>query len=119
MHRLHGSLAFLITTAALFGCASRGGFPPDSWRFPIDGDVHSISRSDLAAAIAEANADRIWRVHVIDRNHVRVDISDDWHEGPDYEHLGHSVRFHGEPMYVIVTRVHGRWESGGAVVSTY
>lgn len=121
MHRVCPSLAFLITTVALFGCASRGGFPLASWRFPIDGDVHSISRPDLAAAIAEADADRIWGVHIINRNHVRVDIGDDVHEVGNYDERGryYTERIHGGPMYVIVTRVGGKWERGGAIITTY
>lgn len=111
-------VVLLLGGVTLCGCASKG-FSPESWKFPIDGKVTSISRAGLGEAIAAANADRIWRVHIIDRNHVRVDISDDWHRGPDYEHLGRSVRFHGEPAYVIVTRVAGKWESGGATVTTY
>ena len=106
---------------ALLGCAGRGGFSPESWKFPVDGKVSSISRADLAAAIAAAEADRIWAVHVLDRNHVRVDISDDVHDVGEYEERGRYFlrRFHGDPMYVTVTRTNGKWESHGFTITTY
>jgi hypothetical protein len=88
VHRLYPSLASLISSVALFGCASRAGAPPESWRFPIEGNVSSISRADLAAAIAAANATRVYRVHVINPNRVRVDISDDLHVVGNYDERG-------------------------------
>jgi hypothetical protein len=121
MRRLNASLALLISCIAVCGCASKGGFPPASWKFPIDGRVSSISRSDLSAAIAAADADRIYGVHVISRNHVRVDISDDIHDVGDYDESGryYIKRLRGHPMYVDIRRVGGKWESGGAVITTY
>jgi hypothetical protein len=120
MRLLNSSVAFLVGVA-LFGCASKGGFSPDSWKFPVDGKVSSISHSDLATAIAAANADRIWGVHVIDRNHVQVDLSDDVAEVGDYDENGKYFvrRFHGDPMRAIVTRVHGKCERGGTLLTTY
>ena len=121
MRRLNSCVALLISCIALCGCTSRGGFPPDSWKFPIDGRVSSITRADLAAALAAANADRIFGVHVISRYHVRVDISDDIHDVGDYDEKGryYVKRFHGDPMYVDIKRVGAKWESGGAVITTY
>jgi hypothetical protein len=121
MRSLSSSAALLISCIALCGCASKGGFPPQSWKFPIDGRVSSISRADLAAAIAAAEADRIWAVHVIDRNHVRVDISDDIHDVGNYDERGryYLQRFYGDPMYVTVKRTRGKWESRGATITTY
>jgi hypothetical protein len=68
-----------------------------------------------------ANATRVYRVRVINRNRVRVDISDDLHEVGDYDEKRRYFlrRFHGEPMYVIVKRVGGKWESHGFIVTTY
>lgn len=105
----------------VFGCASKGGFSPQSWKFPVDGKVSSITHAELAAAIAAANPERIWAVHVIDRNHVRVDISDDVHKVGNYDEGGryYTEHIHGEPMYVIVTRIGGKWERGGAYITTY
>src|SRR4051794_19295611 len=107
MRLLNSSAALLIGGLALFGCAGKGGFPPDSWKFAVDGKVSSISHSDLAAAIAAANTDRIWAVHVIDRNHVQVDLSDDVAVVGDYDENGKYFkrRFHGDPMRTIVARV--------------
>jgi len=121
MRPLTSFVALLVGGMTLCGCASKGGFSPQSWKFPIDGKVGSISRSDLGAAIAAANSDRIYGVHVIDRNHVRVDLSDDVHDVGDYDEKGRYFlrRFHGDPMRVIVTRVDGKWESGGIMVTTY
>jgi hypothetical protein len=75
----------------------------------------------LAAAIAAANADRIYGAHIIDRNHVRVDISDDIHDVGDYDERGryYVKRLHGDPMYVDVRRARGKWEGGDAVITTY
>jgi hypothetical protein len=100
---------------------SEGGFSPESWQFPIDGKVSDISRADLAAAIAAAHAKRVYAVHVISRDRVRVDVSDDLHEVGDYDEKGRYFlrRFHGNPMYVIVTRVHGQWQGGDAIITTY
>ena len=121
MRRVNSSVALLISFIALCGCTSKGGFPPQSWKFPIDGRVSSITRADLAAAIAAASADRIYGVHVISRNHVRVDISDDIHDVGDYDETGryYVKRFHGDPMYADVRRVAGKWENTGAVITTY
>ena len=121
MRILSPSVALLIGGMTLSGCASKGGFSPDSWKFPVDGKVSSISHADLAAAIAAANTDRIWGVHVIDRNHVQVDLSDDMAAVGDYDERGRYFvrRFHGDPMRVIVTRVGGKWKSGGTMVTTY
>jgi len=121
MYRLYSAVALLISSITLFGCATRSGFSPTSWAFPIEGKVSSISRTDLAAAIAAANSPRVYRVHVINRNRVRVDISDDLHEVGDYDEKGRYFlrRFHGNPMYVIVTRVRGRWEGGDAIITSY
>jgi len=121
MRHLNSSLALLISGMTFFGCASRGGFSPQSWKFPIDGKVSSISRADLAAAIAAADATRVYAVHVISRNRVRVDIGDDLHEVGNYDENGryYIKRFHGDPMYVIVTRRGNQWESGGAIITTY
>src|ERR1700676_2449471 len=85
MLRLYSSVALLISSIASFGCASRPGAPAGSWGFPVEGNVSSISRADLAAAVAAANATRVYRVHVINRNRVRVDISDDLHEVGNYD----------------------------------
>ena len=121
MRRFTLSVTLLISGIALCGCANRGGFSPESWKFPVDGKVSSLSRSDLETAVAAANAKRIWAVHVIDRNHVRVDISDDLAEVGNYDERGryYIQRFHGNPMYVIVTRIHGKWNAGGAILTTY
>jgi len=106
---------------SLLACVSRPGVSAGSRNWPVDGKVSSISRADLAAAIAAANADRVYGVHVIDRNHVRVDISDDVHDVGNYDERGryYVERFHGNPMYVTVTRKSGKWESGDAVITTY
>ncbi len=121
MRCLNSSVALLISGITLVGCASRGGFSPESWRFPVDGKVSAISRAELAAAIAATQADRIWAVHVIDRNHVRVDISDDIHDVGNYDERGryYVERLHGNPMYVVVTRASGKWERGDAIITTY
>ena len=121
MHRAFSSLVSLISCMSFLACASRPGVPTQSGNFPVDGRVSSISHADLAAAIAAANADHIYAVHVIDRNHVRVDISDDLHEVGNYDKRGrhYSERFHGEPMNVLVTRAGGKWESHGFTVTTY
>src|SRR6267378_4134083 len=110
MYRLYSVVAVLISSITLFGCASRSGFSPQSWQFPIDGKVSSTSHADLAAAIAAANADRIYAVHVISPNRVRVDISDDLHEVGNFDKKGryYVERLHGDLMYVIVTRVGGK-----------
>jgi hypothetical protein len=115
------SVALLISSVTLCGCAGRPAASSASWDFSVEGNVSSVSRADLAAAIAAADAARVYRVHVINRNRVRVDISDDLHEVGDYDEKGrHFVeRFHGEPMYVIVTRAGGKWECGGAIITTY
>jgi len=120
MRRFNSSVALLIGMT-LLGCANRGGFSAQSWKFPVDGKVSSISRGDLAAAIAAANADRIWAVHVINRDHVRVDISDDIHDVGNYDERGryYVERLHSAPMYVDVTRRGAKWESDGAVITTY
>jgi hypothetical protein len=75
----------------------------------------------LAAAIAVADATRIYRVPVINRNRVRVDVSDGIHTVGDYDERGRYFlrRFHGEPDYLIITRVAGKWERGGIVLTTY
>ena len=121
MRPLSVSLTLLITGVTLFGCATRGGFSPQSGKFPVDGKISSISRPDLAAAVAAAAADRIWAVHVIDRNHVRADISDDIHDVGNYDERGryYVERLHGNPMYVVVTRTGGKWERGDAIITTY
>lgn len=121
MRALSSFVALLFGAMTLCGCASEGGFSPKSWKFPIDGKVSSISRADLGAAIAAANSDRIYGVHVIDRNHVQVDLSDDVHDVGDYDERGRYFlrRFHGDPMRTIVTRVGGKWERGGTMVTTY
>jgi hypothetical protein len=121
MYRLYSSLAAIISTVALFGCASSAGVSARSWDFPVEGSVSSISHVDLGAAIAAANATRVYRVRVINRDRVRVDISDDLHEVGDYDEKGRYFlrRIHGDPMYVIVTRIGGKWESGGAIITTY
>jgi hypothetical protein len=121
MRCLYSLIGLLVTSVTLFGCAHDSGFSPQSWKFPIDGNVSSISRTDLAAAIAAANSKRIYGVHVIDRNHVKVDISDDLHKVGNYDERGHYYvqRIHGDPMYVMVTRRHGKWEDDGAIVTTY
>jgi hypothetical protein len=121
MRPLISFVALLMGGMTLCGCASEGGWSPQSWKFPVDGKVGSISHADLAAAIAAANTDRIWGVHVIDRNHVQVDLSDDVHDVGDYDENGKYFvrRFHGDPMRTIVTRVDGKWESGGIMVTTY
>jgi hypothetical protein len=121
MRVLNSSIALLTGAMVLFGCASKGGFSPDSWKFPVDGKVSSISHSDLAAAIAAANSDRIWGVHVIDRNHVQVDLSDGVNDVGDYDERGRYFvrRFHGDPMRTIVTRVGGEWERGGTMLTTF
>jgi len=121
MRSRNSSVALLISCMTLCGCASRSGFSPQSWKFPIDGRVNSISREDLVAAIAAANADRIYSVHVIDRNNVRVDISDDIHDVGNYDERGryYVERLHGNPMYVDIRRAGGKWERGDAVITTY
>jgi hypothetical protein len=121
MYRLYPSLAAIISSVTLFGCASSSGVSARSWDFPVDGNVGSISHADLAAAIAAANATRVYRVRVINRDRVRVDISDDLHELGDYDEKRRYFlrRFHGDPMYVIVTRAGGKWESGGSIITTY
>src|SRR6266536_6224645 len=110
MYRLYPVVAVLISSSTLFGCANRSGFSPQSWQFPIDGKVSSISHAGLAAAIAAANADRIYAVHVISPRRVRVDISDDLHKVGNYDEKGryYVEEFHGDPMYVVVTRVGGK-----------
>ncbi|MEY2507989.1 MAG: hypothetical protein QOH01_2318 [Verrucomicrobiota bacterium] len=115
-------VALLIAGMTLFGCVSEQGFSPQSWKFPIDGKVSSISRADLGTAVAAADSKRIYGVHVIDRNHVKVDISDDLHKVGHYDERGryYIQRIHGDPMYVMVTRRHGKWDQGdGAIVTTY
>ncbi|PYL31319.1 MAG: hypothetical protein DMF39_03245 [Verrucomicrobia bacterium] len=121
MYRLYPVVVLLINSITLFGCASRSGFSPQSWQFPIDGKVSSISHVDLAAAIAAANAGPIYAVHIVSPNRVRVDISDDLHKVGNYDEKGryYVKEFHGNPMYVVVTRVGGKWESGGAIITTY
>jgi len=119
VYRLYSVVAVLISGVTLFGCANRSGFSPQSWQFPIDGKVGSISHADLAAAIVAA--DRIYAVHVISLHRVRVDISDDLHKVGNYYEKGryYVEEFHGDPTYVVVTRVGGKWESGGAIITTY
>src|SRR5256885_10318129 len=99
MYRLYSSLALLIT---LCDCASRPGASASAWNFPVEGNVSSISRADLAVAIDAANATRVYRVHVINRNRVRVDISDGLHEMGDYDEKCRYflLRVHAEPAYV-------------------
>lgn len=117
--RIASVVLVLLLSVVLFGCASRGGFSPQSWKFPIDGKVSSISRADLAAAITSANADLIYGVHVIDRNNVRVDIGDNINEVVDYDERGRSYvkSLRGGPLYVPIRRVGGKWESGHAVIA--
>jgi hypothetical protein len=83
--------------------------------------VASISHTDLAAAIAAADAAKVYRVRVIDRNQVRVDVTDGLHIVGDSDERGQHVfhRFHGEPDYVIVKRVAGKWVSDGVTLVTY
>src|SRR5438067_274937 len=121
MRRLYSVVVLLISSITLFGCASSSGFSPQRGSFPIDGKVSSISHADLAAAIAAANAYRIYAVHVISPHRVRVDISDDLHKVGNYDEKGryYIEEFHGDPMHVVVTRVGGKWESGGAIITTY
>ena len=118
MRCFYWPFGLLLASIAFFGCAASFSNPA-SRDFPVVGNVSSISRSDLTAAIVAADAKRVYRVRVINRDRVRVDVSDDVHYGPDYEHPGRSVRFHGEPAYIIVTRVRGHWQSAGAFISTY
>jgi hypothetical protein len=121
MRPLTSFVALLISGMTLLGCASSGGFSPQSWKFPVDGKVDSISRADLAAAIAAADAKRVYAVHVIHRNRVHVDISDDIHDVGEWDERGRYIlrRYHGDPMYTIVKRVHGKWENSGGIITTY
>ena len=122
MHRsLVSRLAVVFSEMILFGCASTSSSSPGSWNFPVEGNVSSISHADLAAAIVAADATRIYRVRVMSRDRIRVDVSDGMHTVGDYDERGRHFlhRFRGEPDYVIVTRIAGKWESGGIVVSTY
>ena len=121
MCRLYSAIGMLMSSVTLFGCAHNSGFSPQSWKFPVDGKVSSLSYADLAAAIAAADADRVYGVHVIDRNHVKVDISDDFHKVGNYDEKGryYIERIHGDPMYVMVTRRPRKWERDGAIITTY
>jgi|SRR6516164_11634194 len=107
MYRLCSLLAVIISSVVAFGCVSTSPISARSWDFRVQGNDSAISQADLAAAITAADAKRIYRVQVVSRNHVRVDVSDGLHNVGDYDEKGRYFvrRFHGEPDYVIVSLV--------------
>ena len=120
------AICFLVAATTLLGCASTSP-PPEkvaarAFDFPIEGQLASISVSDLAAVVRAMQPKRIYGLRIINRNRVEADTTDGWVTVGDWVH-GHHVtqRFHAEssPDYAIVERVHGVWQKGDTVSIVY
>ena len=125
MSRL-SAIFLLVAAGALLGCASTPQ-PPEklaarAFDFPIEGQLASISVSDVSAIVRVVQPYRVYRLRVINRNHVEADTTDGWVSVGEWSHGRHVTRrFHSEesPAYTVVERVHGVWQAGMRVVVTY
>ena len=120
------TILLLVAATTLFGCASTP-HPPEkvaarTFDFPIEGQLASISVSDVAAIVREMHPRRVYRLRVINHNHVEADTTDGWVTVGEWVHGRHVTRrFHSDesPAYTEVDRVHGVWRTGALTAIVY
>jgi hypothetical protein len=126
MPRLFSSFT-LVGAATLLACAAPAPhyerISARAWGFPIEGQLDSISVSDLAAIVRVMQPTKIYRIRVISHDRAEVDTTSGWVTVGDYDKKGRyfrpTFRPESSPTYAIVERVHGVWESNGFVITTY
>lgn len=120
------AICLLVAATVLPGCVTT---PQRSEKvaartldFPIEGQLASISVSDVVAIVRAMHPQKVYGLRVINRNRVEADTTDGWVTVGDWVHGRHVTRrFHSDesPAYTTVERVHGVWQTGERVFVTY
>ena len=119
-------IVVLLGSIACSGCVTHSSSPEKisarTWNFSIEGQLGSISVSDLAAVVKVMGATKIYRIRIINHNRVEVDTNPGWIMYGDSVNGHHRLRrilTDPSTSYTVVKRVHGFWESTEHVATVY
>ena len=120
------AISLLAAAVTLLGCVSTPQplekLAARAFDFPIEGQLASVSVSDVVAIVRTMQPQKVYGLRVINHNRVEADTTDGWVTVGDWVYGRHVTRrFHSDesPAYTTVERVHGVWRTGAVTFITY